>query len=710
MIYLRRVLGYVKPQLPMAILAVFCGFLAAGLLAINVAAMLPLMRVMIEDEGLDGWVNRAIVKDRSGIDFFPQHITDQTDLAAAKVGLRVKGIELRSVAESAGVKPADLALSISWGESSDISAQAALLAQLAEAPSAVPLTLTIKRSDGPVETVVFEMDPPPFYKPIANWFLGFVPDGQGAEFKRNCIVLMIVLMVVATLARCGFRFVQEYLVCRISFRSITQLRMDAYKNTIRLPLSHFSSQGVSDTASRFIQDTVCINAGISMVFGKLIREPFTMLFLVAGALIINAQMTLIVMTGAPLAAWVISKLGRKMKQATRRSLESWSGVLARLQESLLGIRVVKGYHREDHEYQEFLAVNNQLLRQQFRMAKIEAASGPMLESLGMLAASVGMVFAAYWMTEGNMAISDFFTLLILLATMAESGRKLGDVYPRLQVSNAAAERVYHLIDTPAESDPPAAVELPRLSRELEFRDINFTYPASPTPTLCDINLKVDAYQTIAIVGPNGSGKTTLLSLIPRFFLPDSGSILIDGQAIAAASLSSLRSQIGIVTQQTVIFNTTIAANIAYGRLDATEQEIISAAKRAYVHEFIEQTENGYQTIVGEQGMTLSGGQLQRLAIARAILRDPAILIFDEAMSQIDSDSEVKIQKAIDEFSRDRTSFIIAHRLSTVINTDRIIVLDRGAIVADGTHQQLLDGCDLYRQLYQMQFAASPAGD
>jgi len=236
-----------------------------------------------------------------------------------------------------------------------------------------------------------------------------------------------------------------------------------------------------------------------------------------------------------------------------------------------------------------------------------------------------------------------------------------------------------------------------------MRHISFRYPNSPTMTLDDINLTIQAGETVAVVGPNGSGKTTLTSLIPRFFIPQSGEILIDGTNITEAGLGSLRGQIGIVTQQTVSFNDTIAANIAFGRLDATKEEIIAAAKRAYAHEFIEQTAQGYQTIVGEQGATLSGGQLQRIAIARAILRDPAILIFDEAMSQIDADSEAKIQKALAEFARGRTSFIIAHRLSTIIDADRILVLDYGKLIAQGKHQELLKTCNLYRQLYEVQF-------
>ncbi len=704
----RRVLGYVKPQYKMVLLSIFCALVGAMLLSFSFVAMLPLMKVLINEEGLHGWVNRGIVKHRSGINFEPLYVPDDFKKLSGQPihqqeKLEIKSVKFKSVGYKAGFREGDVIKSETGGPNQAYTRDE-ILRKLVQIPENEAISLVVEHSDGTTETIQLVMDEPPIYTGLAQQLLGYVPQDQGMDFKRKSIILIIVVLLVATLIRCVMRFGQEYLANRIAFRTIMWLRRDAYRNAIRLPLSYFGTRGISDTMSRFVQDSSRINSGINTVLGKMIREPIAILFLLIVAFMTNSKMTLLVLVGVLPAAVVIGMLGKKMKKATKRTLSSWSFMLANLQDRLLGIRVVKGYHCEDHEEQHFEEINAKLLKQQFRVAKIDAASGPTLEALGMTAASVGMIFAARVMTGGQMGTSEFFLLVGLLATIAESGRKLGDLWPRLSIANAAAERIFELVDAPAETDPPNAVELGRLSHNVEFRNLTFTYPNSGYPALKEVNAVVNAGETIAVVGPNGSGKTTLLSLIPKFYNPQEGAILIDGQDIAQVSLASLREQIGIVTQNTIIFHDTIAYNIGYGRPESSREEIIAAAKRAYAHEFIEQLSRQYDTVVGEQGSTLSGGQLQRLAIARAILRDPAILIFDEAMSQIDSESEAKIQKAIMEFSQGRTTFIIAHRLSTIIRSNRILVLDKGHLVAQGTHQSLLESCNLYRQLYEVQFA------
>ena len=372
------------------------------------------------------------------------------------------------------------------------------------------------------------------------------------------------------------------------------------------------------------------------------------------------------------------------------------------------LRVVKVYNRQKHEVLAYTGLNRRFLRQVLRAAKVQAATGPIMEVLGMVAGSAALLVGAYWIFSAsiNMQPSLFFGLLVLLGTTAESIRKVSDVWNKVQQANAAAERVCAVVDEPPEFEDIDAIELKPLKNKIEFQDVTFTYPKGDRPVLNGVNLTITTGQTIAIVGPNGSGKTTLVNLIPRFYDAGSGRILVDGTDTRNCTLKSLRDQVSMVTQEVVTFNDTIAANIGYGKKGATMSEIINAAKRSFAHEFIEPLPNGYDTLIGEHGSGFSGGQLQRIVIARAILKDPAILIFDEAMSQIDADSEAKIQQALSELMRNRTCFVIAHRFSTVVSANTIVVMDDGQIVAQGTHDQLCRDCPLYQNLYETQMVVS----
>ncbi|MCX5637243.1 MAG: ABC transporter ATP-binding protein, partial [Planctomycetota bacterium] len=419
-------------------------------------------------------------------------------------------------------------------------------------------------------------------------------------------------------------------------------------------------------------------------------------------MLLDWQLTLIFLCGAPPTIILVASFGRKMKRATRKQLMAGSEMLGKLQETMAGLKVVKVYNQQQYERNTFAAINKKLLKQLLKISRVDAATMPSLEVLGMIAGSAALIVGAHWVTQGRMESPEFITLLILLGASAESVRKTSDVWNKIQEANAAAERVFAIADQKLEFENPDAIELPPLKNKIEFRDIFFTYPGGSTPVLKGINLTVQAGHNVAVVGPNGSGKTTLANLLPRFYDPDSGQVLIDGKNIRDATLKSLRSQIGMVTQNVVTFNDTIAANIAYGKPGATREEIITAAKRAFADEFISPLPDGYDAIIGEQGAGLSGGQLQRIVIARAILKNPAILIFDEATSQIDADSEAKIHNAIEEIMHDRTSFIIAHRFSTVINADVIVVMDNGRIIAHDQHEQLMQHCPLYQSLYETQ--------
>ncbi len=403
---------------------------------------------------------------------------------------------------------------------------------------------------------------------------------------------------------------------------------------------------------------------------------------------------------------MLGQFGHKMKRASKKSLASSSEMLSKLTEVVAALRVVKVYNQHDRERAAFKGINDRLLRQLLHMSKVDAASQPILEILGMLAGAGAIVVGMAWVAGDKVDGTEFLALLALLGASAEAVRKTSDIWNRVQQANGAAERVFGVMDQPIEVEMPNAIVMPPAKGNVEFRDVTFTYPQREQQTLRNISLSVKAGLNVAVVGPNGSGKTTLINLIPRFYDPDGGQILIDGQDTRGVTLASLRNQIGMVTQDILTFNDTIAANIAYGRQDATTEEVVGAARRAFAHEFITRLPNGYNTVIGEHATGLSGGQLQRIVIARAILKNPAILIFDEATSQVDAESEAKIHKAIEEVMRGRTTFIIAHRFSTVVAADVIVVLEDGRIVAQGRHDTLIRSCPLYQALYETQLVKS----
>ncbi len=701
-----RIFDYVWPQWQRIIVVVVSALILSSLLSLSFMTVIPLLKVMMGDEGIHGWVERKICSSRYGISFAS---TDGLGEVETPDALLVSGLKKNMLAQQAGLAKFDIITGIGElkpeKEGENIS-RAKLLEALATASANSELTLRFQRrsAEGLTKSeLTFGTGPKPFYVNHIENLINTLPRENTPETKQKTVTYIILLLGLVTMLRCAAKFTQEYMTQKVVQVGINRLREDTFAHALEMPVGFFSSERPSDTVSRIIRDSDVMGKAIKVMLGKALREPLNALFMVVLAMWLNWQLTAIFLLGAPFVLGLVVIFGQKMKRATRKSLVAGSQMLAKLQEVMSSLRVVKVYNRQEYENENFRTINSRLLKQQLKISKVDAATMPVMEVFGMAAGSAALIFGAYWITSGKMdGPEEFFGLLILLGAAAEAARKTSDVWNRIQEANAAAERVFAVMDAPVERESAGHIELPPVKKKIEFIDISFTYPGASRPALKGINLVVPAGHNIALVGPNGSGKTTLANLIPRFYDPDSGRIQIDGKDIRDVTLVSLRNQIAMVTQNVVAFNDTIAANIAYGSSNATKDDIEKAARRAYAHEFIEPLPKGYDTVIGEQGAGLSGGQLQRIVIARAILKNPAILIFDEATSQVDADSEAKIHKAIEEVMQNRTSFVIAHRFSTVITADVIVVMDKGRIVAQGQHEELIQTCTLYQSLYETQ--------
>ncbi len=709
----RRIFKYVWPQWPRIIVVVVSAIIISSLLSLSFMTVVPLLKVMMGDEGLHGWVERKISADRYGISFsVPESSpaiwgSQSTGFGEPNVPyhLLVTHVKAKSLADKAGLRKRDAVIGVG-PRAAGHETPGKMLQILATAPGQTDLAIQLRRTggDGSAETAVLRLNTgrKPFYvDPVEGW-LDFLPRGRTQENRAKAVAFIVIAMAVVTIIRCLAKFYQEYMAQKVVQVGINQLRQDAFNHALDMPVGFFAGERPSDTVSRIVRDTAVTGQAIKIMLGKALREPLNAFFMVAAAMWLNWQLTVIFLCGAPFVLGLVFIFGKKMKRATRKSLAAASQMLGKLQESMAGLKVVKVYNRHAYERQSFQRINARLLKQLLKISKVDAATTPVMEVLGMAAGSAALLVGAQWVTSGELDGAEFLGLLGFLGLAAEAVRKTSDIWNKIQEANAAAERVFAVIDAPVEYEKPTAVELSPLKREIELNNVVFTYPDADEPTLKGVNLVVSAGHNVAVVGPNGSGKTTLVNLIPRFYDPDAGQVLIDGVDIRDATLSSLRAQIGMVTQNVVTFNDTIAANIGYGRAGATTEEIIAAAKRAFAHEFIALLSDGYDTVIGEQGTGLSGGQLQRIVIARAILKNPSILIFDEATSQVDADSEAKIREAIQEIMQDRTTFIIAHRFSTVVGADVIVVMDDGRIIAQGRHDDLVRTCPLYQSLSETQ--------
>ncbi|HEX8960837.1 MAG TPA: lipid A export permease/ATP-binding protein MsbA [Geobacteraceae bacterium] len=522
--------------------------------------------------------------------------------------------------------------------------------------------------------------------------------------NRLMLQLLPLGIIAIFLLRGLGRYVNEYFIRTAGQLAIQDIRNELYRRTIGLGLGYFHRHQTGTLMSRVLNDVTMMQEGAASVITSLFRDGFGALFLLGVIFYLNWQLALIAFLVIPATVYPAQKLGRRIKNASRESQGRMGDLSSILQESFSGVKVIKAFGLEEREVAKFEVVNREFYRFMRKGIKYEGLSVPVMELLTSFGIAGVLWFGGYHVIHATMkpeALLSFLTAMVLLFNPI---KKLSSTYNTLQRSLGAAERVFEAIDEEREIvDPPAPLELARANGNVALKEVWFRYDADDEWVLKHITLEARRGDVIALVGQSGGGKTTLVSLISRFYDVTRGAVLVDGIDIRHARLRDLLDQIALVDQETILFNDTIANNIRYGKPDADDTAVETAARAAFAHDFVMEMPDGYQTNIGDRGVRLSGGQRQRLCIARAILKDAPILILDEATSALDTESEQMVQNALNNLMAHRTTFVIAHRLSTVLNADKIVVLDQGEIAEQGSHAELIEKGGVYKKLYDMQF-------